>query len=349
MLIEQYISSCRSPLFQSAAIVRLCAYDSSKTAIPAAGISAESTPPYIVPNGVSFVRISIRNTVINSYINLYIGTHNVGIGYEPYGKVVKLPDSAAASYIIHNGESILEAVKHCYENNINTLIVEAGTYDVIDEYEDYYGASYFDDYIDYNQGDLFDAGIWLQNINVKFSSGAVVVCHYTGNNANVSQYFSAFATGNNVTIEGLVLDCENLRYAIHADYNTGTDETFFIVRNCDLKHYKNPTSMQAIGAGLGNHVSWLIENTIFRSSGGNHIVCRIHNNVNANAKSKVIVKDCYIDGDGYFKFEPYSTSTDITIAQVCGCSYKTAPVVAKLTPESNDNIVMIAWNNELRS
>lgn len=326
----------------------VCAYDSTKTAVPAKGANSEMTPPFVVPDGISYLRITIRNAVV-AYDELYIGTHNVGVNYEDYGLVPKIPNDSESSYSVQSGGSILDAVKHCYDNGIRNLVVEAGTYDLIAEYEAYYGNDYFDNYIDYAQGDMFDAGIWLQNINVKFSPGAKVICKYTGDNTNVSDYFSAFATGNNVTIDGLVLDAENLRYGIHADFNSGTDETFFTVKNCDLKHYKNSTSMQAIGAGFGVHVDWMIENTVFRSAGGSDKVFRVHNNVSSSAQSKLIVRDCYIDGDGYFKFNSYSTSTLQTIVQVCGCSYKSAPVVGKETPESSDNVTMLAWNNEQRS
>jgi len=326
----------------------ICAYDSSKTAVSAKGSNSEMTPPFIVPEGVGYLRITIRNEVI-SYDELYIGTHAVGINYEDYGLIPKIQNDTNSSYSVRSGGSILEGVKYCYDHGIQNLIVEAGTYDIIAEYEAYYGSDYFDNYIDYAQGDMFDAGIWLQNINLKFSPGAKVVCKYTGDNTNVPDYFCAFATGNNVTIDGLVLDSENLRYGIHADFNSGTDDTFFIVKNCDLKHYKNELSMQAIGAGFGVHVTWLIENTIFRSAGGSDKVFRVHNNVSSSAQSKLIVKDCYIDGDGYFKFNSYSTSTLQSMVLVCGCSYKTAPVVGKETVDSTDNVTMVAWNNEVRT
>lgn len=324
----------------------VCAYDSDKEVVQSAGKNLESTPPYIVPEGIAFVRITIKNAIM-TYDNLYIGTHNVGVDYEPYGKVLNLPQSENAVYTVHSGESILAGVLYCYANSIKNLVVESGTYDIIDEYEDEYGSDYFDNYIDYAQGNLFDAGIWLHDITVKFSAGAKVVCKYTGNNQNVIDYFSAFATGNNVTIDGLVLDTENLRYAIHADYNSGDNESFFIVRNCDIKNVRSDGN-KCIGAGLGKHVNWLFENNIFRTT-GNYYAMRIHNNVNSDAQSKIIVKDCYIDGDGYFKFNAYSTSTKQTIIQVCGCSYKTEPVVGRETPNSNDNFTLIAWNNELRN
>lgn len=254
----------------------------------------------------------------------------------------------STAYTVASGGSILQGLKHCYDNGIRKLIVEAGTYDVIADYQSVYGADYFDNYAGYATSDPFDRGLWLENIEIVFSAGAKVVCKYTGNNTSVSQNFSAFATGNNVIIDGLVLDAENLRYGIHADYNSGANQTYFTVKNSDLRHYKREDSIQAIGAGLGRHVLWIFENTIFRSD-VNHICMRIHNNVSADAQSKIIVKNCYIDGDGYFKFNAYSTSELQTIIEVCGCSYKTAPVVGKETTQSNENFTMIAWNNELRA
>lgn len=351
----------------------LCAYDDSKNAVPASG-GNYAPGYYIVPDGIAYVRLSISNTYLSSWTNFYVGNKedvdlNSG-GYVGYGesylpvklsvyskayvdsKLKPIEDTLATvkeqTHTVSSGGSILEGLIYCYANNIRKLVVEAGTYDVIAEYEAYYGADYFTNYENYATDNVFDRGLWLENIEVVFSAGAKVVCYYTGDNENVSLYFSAFATGNNVTIDGLVLDSENLRYGIHADYNSGANQTNFIVKNCDLRHYKSAESNQAIGAGTGRHVLWLIENTIFRSD-ANAIVFRIHNNVSADAQSKVIVKDCYIEGDGYFRFNSYSNSELPTIIQVCGCSYKNAPVLAKETIDSNDNFVLVAWNNEVRT
>ena len=324
-----------------------CCFDANKTPIVFEGYNSETQGPYTVGNNVKYIRYSIRNTVLE-YEKIYIGTHEVGVDYEPYGRKIKIEDPADESYTVSSGGSILEGIIYCYENNIKKLIVEAGTYDIIAEYESKYGSDYFTNYTNYATSNPFDRGLWLENIEVDFSAGAKVVCKYTGDNANVPLYFSAFATGNNVIIDGLNLDSEGLRYGIHADFNSGVNQTYFYVRNSDLRHYKNATSNQAIGAGLGRHVLWIFKNTIFRSD-VNHICMRIHNNVNADAQSKIIVKNCYIDGDGYFQFNAYSTSELQTMIEVCGCSYKTAPVVGKETTTSNENFTMIAWNNELRT
>lgn len=333
--------------YQAVPMRTRCCFDADKNPVPSEGYNSETQQPYTVGNDVAYIRYSISNTVLE-YENLYIGTHEVGVDYEPYGRKIKTENSADDSYTVSNGGSILEGLIYCYGNNIKKLIVESGTYDVIAEYESKYGSDYFTNYANYATSNPFDRGLWLENIEVVFSAGAKVVCKYTGDNANVPAYFSVFATGNNVIIDGLSLDSENLRYGVHADFNSGAKQTYFIVRNSDLRHYKNATSNQAIGAGLGRHVLWIFENTIFRSD-VNHICMRIHNNVNSDAQSKIIVKDCYIDGDGYFQFNAYSTSELQTMIEVCGCSYKTAPVVGKETSASYANFTMLAWNNELRT
>ena len=65
--------------------------------------------------------------------------------------------------------------------------------------------------------------------------------------------------------------------------------------------------------------------------------------------SKILIKDCYIVGNGYILLNSYSTSTKQTNALVTGCSWGNPAVVGKETQSSNDNITMYAWNNEIRS
>lgn len=257
-------------------------------------------------------------------------------------------DNDSAAVTVNSGGSILAGVKECYDKGYKKVIVEAGEYDIISEYQAVYGSDYFTDYTDYSGTDKFARGIWLENIELVFSPGAKVTCHYTGDNANVEAYFSAFATGNNVVIDGLVLDATNLRYGIHPDFNTGEEATFFKVLNCDLKHV-NGSNEQAIGAGFGIHVDWLIENTIFRSE-TNAVVFRVHNNVSDAAKSRLVVRNCYIDGPGVMRFNCYSTSPEISTVIVTGCSYVNEPYVSYETGESKtENIKLYAWNNTVRT
>lgn len=253
---------------------------------------------------------------------------------------------------VDNGGSILETLKTAYQIGATKVIVESGEYDIIAEYKNYYGNDYFDKYTNYDEsyrgGDKFTRGLWLENIEIVFSSGAKVICKYDGTNENVEIHFSAFATGDNVVIDGLVLNAENLRYGIHSDYNLTSDFTFMTIKNCDFTFKNSRDVYQSIGAGLGEHVLWTFENCIFRCS-ANEPTLRIHNHVSANAHSKIIVKGCYIEGSGYFLFNSYSTSAEITTILMSNCSYITPPVLGKETENSNVNMELLAWNNVQRN
>ena len=316
--------------------------------------------PFTKWEGVTATLITANSAEKNDEyygVQILFTTENIYYRYAgaTYNAWINLSEKLLARFSVDpvtvaSGGSILLGLKRCYDTGATKLIVEAGDYDIIAEYESYYGADYFTNYVGYSgQTDKFTRGLWLENIEVVFSPGARVVCKYTGNNSNVPVYFSAFSTGNNVTIDGLVLDSENLRYGIHADYNTGSAVSKFVIRNCDLRHFKSNTNAQAIGAGFGIHVDWLIENTIFRSQSKTHVF-RVHNNVNDDAQSKLVIRNCYIEGEGYFTFNYYSASPFISTVLVSGCSYKNKPVVKAETIDSViENIKLVAFNNEIRT
>lgn len=259
---------------------------------------------------------------------------------------------------VHNGESILAKVKEAYTKNCKKVIVEAGEYNIISEYESFFGTDYFTNYdTQYNHqaNGSFDFGLWIDDIEIYFSPGAKVIANYTGNNENVSYYFSAFACGNNVIIDGLVLDCTNLRYGIHPDFWDNRAFNTMIIRNCDLHCYRSSDETadnnSAIGAGLPIHGDWLIENCIFRSDTSNRVV-RIHNNVESGAQSNVVIKNCYVVGNGHIEINSYGAeTTKQTIAIVCGCNWVN-PAVSNLdAPQSysNYNVTLYSFCNETRT
>lgn len=251
---------------------------------------------------------------------------------------------------VRSGGSILEGVKACYTNAVRKLVVEAGDYDIIADYKNHYGDDYFEKYVNYATDDPFDRGLWLENIEVVFAAGARVSCLYTGSNPNVKAYFSAFATGNNVIIDGLELNAENLRYGIHTDYTNGEDTVYTIFRNCILSHHKGVNNCKSIGAGFGPHNEWLIENCIFKSN-FKEAVLSVHNSEwNDKVQSRLTVRNCYIDGEGYFAFTHHGDSPLKTRVIVTGCSYVNPPAVYQTNGDYNvENIELYAFCNEKRS
>lgn len=276
------------------------------------------------------------------YRRMYAGGWNDW--YLVYGNTIE----GESVLSINETTGLLKGLKECYSKGYKKLIVEAGEYNIISEYESYYGSDYFTNYVNYSTSDKFDRGLWLEDIEVIFNPGAKVVCNYTGTNTNVKDYFSPFAVGNNVVIDGLILDSSNCRYGIHPDYNTGSTRSYMKIINSDLKHTKSATNSQCIGAGFGIHVDWLIENTIFRNS-YNTAVLKVHNNVSQEAQSKLIIKNCYVENKGYFEFNHYSTSTKKSSVIISGCSFVNEPVLDYETSSSKENMELIVFNNEIRS
>lgn len=276
------------------------------------------------------------------------GVYSNPIIWQPWNTLYRGFDPNGVRILtVHNGGSILETLIEAYEIGASKVIVEAGDYDIIEEYKRHFGASFFDNYTD--PVGKFGRGLWVENLEIVFSPAARVTCHYTGNNERVKIEFAPFNTANNAIIDGLVLDASEMRYGIHADFTAGTDRSYTIFRNCDLRHKKGEWNREAIGAGFGIHDDWLVENCVFRTDKSSHVL-RIHNNVNSEAQSRAIFRNCYIEDGGYFWFAHYSTSEKPSEIMVSGCSYTINPAnVHEISGETTPaNMHVRLCNNELR-
>ena len=335
----------------------VCFYDKNGGVVSGGGDSEISS--IVVPEGAVSMIVTIRNAqatdlcignLAEGDLNYYQPSYELSYDYSTSSPALEKRVSALEEKVIITDTTtgIVAAIKNAYAAGVKKVIVRGGNYDLIQEYKDYFSASYFDNYENYATSEAFDRGIWLQNIEVVFEVGAKVVCKYEGSNQNVIDYFSAFACGNNVTIDGLVLETKNLRYGIHPDFNSTSNVTTMVLRNCDLNSYRdNDSTNKAIGAGLGIHVDWLFENCIFRTKYDGYAV-RIHNNVSVDAYSKVQFIGCYFGDKGSVIMNSYSTSTHLSPCIMHGNSWKVAPTLGKETSDSNVNIQMLMYNNEKR-
>ena len=176
------------------------------------------------------------------------------------------------------------------------LYVDAGTYDLVQEFGD-----------DYFAGIATEAmpGIVLKNrIHIVFSPNSRVVCHYEGNNDKVLTNFSPFNCGQfGFTLENLNLDSSRTRYAIHDERNGGTEQCLSRYINCNVKqdNSQNATwgSYCCIGGGLGANHEVMIENCTFESVARDGTV--VHGTVSYHPSNKastdfaceLVVKDNY--------------------------------------------------------
>lgn len=234
----------------------------------------------------------------------------------------------------------------------NTVIrIKPGIYNIVSELTQ--------NYMDTHEFTATDRGIELKNgIHLVFDSGAFVVCNYSGANATVHKFFSVFNVSGSCEVENLNLVASNLRYAIH-DENGGNNVPYHVVwRGCSITfdNSQNPDwlSKKIIGGGLGKYANILIENCYFNprnidSAGISNGCITYHNNTSAGSKSYVVIRDCYFE-KSTFSIRWYGNSTEITDCICCGNSFTAEPTcIAETASAQNVNVVMYAWNNEVRN
>ena len=248
-------------------------------------------------------------------------------------------------------DAVEEAIK--YKNS--TVYIQSGTYDLIQEF----GAEYL-------ESTTTETGIKLTNgISLIFSQQAKVVCNYNGSNPQILTEFSAFNTLTqwsasgmkraDCTIDGLNIECSNIRYCIH-DEHSGSDVPYtnhYI--NCYMKLdntlNREWTSLQCIGGGLGLCGLINVENSIFNSVNNTEEVkpaVSWHNSSFGDGKglSKVIIKDCvFIGNKNTVECGCYGASTEKTPFIVTNCKLKAQPY--KWNSGQNDNMELIAYNNTI--
>lgn len=270
---------------------------------------------------------------------------------------------------VYSGESLLLGVRKAYaiQNKMRgcsiTVHVHPGTYDIIAEYKSCFGEDYFtsykgdDDGVMYNdcKNGNFDYGLWLDNITLICDSGVRVVANYTGKNVWVSRYFSAFAVGSHARVEGLNVEADNLRYAIHPDFHTDPKNEELVFINCVFSNGSAHRQYQSFGCGLGVHTKLLIEDCVFRtpdSDSEDSIAILIHNNINKGAQSEVTVTNCAFEGKGYARIAYYGDSKLETTVVFSGCTWTNAPQLEQASEEyDNENIRLIfkAARNKLKT
>lgn len=235
------------------------------------------------------------------------------------------------------------------------LYVDAGTYDIIQEF----GADYFAG-LTSNSTSL---GIKLKNrIHIIFSPNSKVVCHYTGDNQYACSVFSPFHVFEyGFTIENLNLECSRVRYAFHDERNGGIEQCQSIFKNCrmviDNSQNEYWNSKTCIGGGLGSNHEVRIEDCIFdtTASGLNAGVYyhQSNNTSNPNHKANITIKDCYfVNGTVTLQMARTDATEDTNII----ITNNNFPNIAQTDSEgvylngmTATHVNVFAWNNKKRT
>ena len=244
-----------------------------------------------------------------------------------------------------------------------TVYVDDGLYDIIEEYG---GNDYFENL---TENEVYqNPGIVLgNNVHVIFSSGAKVVCNYTGNNQYVKMHFAPFnadkrtlqmGVSSDFIIENCICEASNVKYVVHDEYN-GFDVTYkHIYKNCKFKldntnnEYRDTQS--SFGGGCGTY-------GYIELDGCNVIVVPINgvigtgiswHNANNNyagtdvSNNRIFIKNCVTNGSIYFG--AYGTSETISTMTICGSKFYGEPIHEYINNPpycTVDNVEIIEWNN----
>lgn len=312
-------------------------YDSNKNFIrmQKPGAIGSVTKEYTPTMGVSYVRLQ---STINTG-NIANGTQKIA---EPIPMVYHVEKDGSGDFT-----NLVDAIAEATRRFDAVVYVGAGTWDILDEL----GADYLADMSATKQG------IVLKNrVHVICSSKAYIKCLYSGSDANVINYLSAFNAGKyGFTLENADIEVANVRYCVHDERNAETDHYDNYYINCRMKNTNQTAGSrsQCIGGGLGYDGHIVIDGCTFENPRReNYGIVSYHNahGTATDSRSLIEVKGSYFYGKNTFRAGYYGNTTAITQCLVHGNSMGAEPYMTQEDASfTNVNMEIIAWGNEIRN
>lgn len=253
-------------------------------------------------------------------------------------------------FTVGENDNVAQIVTEAMQYNGSIVYILPYVHDCYQEWEDYFGAGYFENL-------STGRGIELCNdIHIIGRSGNCLKLYYTGDSDYVQSEFSLFNNkpgGSGYTIENVFFDTKKIRYVIHDE--RATDSTPYKVHylRCRMKQDNSEStwdhSRACIGGGLGAHGDVVVEDCIFDTvvSEANKDSIAYHNSAHEQAESSIVIKNCYCEGTSTLQLAAYGKSAALTKVIVANCSFGSAIEEYVWTGVANFDIKYI--NNEIRS
>ena len=252
------------------------------------------------------------------------------------------PTSNAADF-----NSILQALKETPDDY--TILLKKGEYDMKAEYKSYYGADFFDNYdgYDLHTDDEFYRGYWLaRGRKIIGESNAVIKFIYTGTNTIVNRDFSILNTAGNNVIDNITLKLDGCgRYHIHDDWQNATGTQPAKIEYKNLIFIGRSSTAIAVGAGLGLKCVYFFDNCIFTAENTYDISYHGSTADSTDICDKIFVRNC--KGLGTLAFRWYGLSTSVTDCFVSACKFHSIVCEAASSGQTNENMRLTQWCNEV--
>lgn len=322
---------------------QLAYYDANKvyiSGVPNSGVRNSIT--LTSPANARYVRWTINKDYIP--VAAIFEGGNV-LPYKKYKEYIPLSYLEKKSVEVGEGceyESILQALKETADDVV--VYVHPGVYNIVAEYKEYYGASFWTDYEGYDGvADHFHKGLWLARGRKLIGvSKPILLFDYDGDNTAVHSYFSVIANDADVVFENFEIKVNrNCRYHIHDDFQPNDGSVVF--RNLVLNG--RPNTPVFIGAGVGKNVAYHIDRCVFLNDESAIYDISYHGNTTADkdVECQIEVTNCF--GSAGCAFRWYGASEKETLCKVNGSKFSKIECVAYNESQTNQNMKLIAWDN----
>lgn len=218
--------------------------------------------------------------------------------------------------------------------------------DMKKEYEDYYDATFFTNYVDYSGSDFNKRGYNLKNgDNLIADASSGIYFTYDNANDNVCTWFSLLNLTMNNYVYGVDFKTStgSCRYIIHDDFAWGS-EGKNMTENCRFEGESK--YHQAIGGGTGFNSIYHHKNNKYVDCGADAVTYHINSQV--GAKNKIIYENLWLSDGSSLRGTWYGQSTEVSELIVFGCKadkiYIKEHTVDGTSP--NVNLELTAWNNQ---
>ena len=304
--------------------------------LPNTGVTHSVT--IVLPSNVYYIRWTIKL----NYQKIQLEAGTVETDYERYYPY----DTDPAPCLVGSTREITSVLEALKELPVSVpIILDSETFNIINEYTNYYGAGYWSNYEGYNTADPFDRGLWLaKGRKLSGTARTIISCMHDNSNANVTRYFSVFANTEDVVLENLMIEMNYVRYAIHDDFSNTIGNGTIIFRNIKFSGH---STGQVIGGGMGHNNTYIIENCIFKINESTWDI-HYHNSTGgfSDNVNKIYVRNCW----GYrdIGIEAYGSAQTLSSMMVSSCKFRN---YSAYRPEDTTvapymNVEMIEWCNQ---
>lgn len=346
-------------------LTQMAFYDSTKkyiSGLPNSGIEATGALTFTAPSNAVYVRFSLYYDLLRYQLEEG-STKTDYVQHKDIVDMQLLPEevTSAINYINNQDKNYVivsktggdyNSILHALKNTPPEIEIriKGGTYNLYDEYIEFYGADFWVNYTNYanHTDDPFYRGLHLEPGRKLFGDANTVVVFDAGTNqvsADVAPYWSLLAPTWNCEVHNIHFKSpvdSAVRYIVHDDFAPidGFGTTLYQDCTFDGSCY----GKAQIGGGFGTDMFYKFDNCRFINNVYIHDISYHSRGSNYDIPPcKVIVSNCV--GTQRCAFRWMGKSTNISYCTVNNSKFNTIVCIPYDENATVKNMELIEWNN----